>query len=110
MRERGADRQPDPALGTPAGQDRSKFDDGVRPDDHGPDLSGLLFPIEGMPGGAQYSAAVIPLTYYLKVVRGIVLKTDQIPMEQWIEELAESLAQEASRSAQAHSALARFLS
>jgi len=27
-----------------------------------------------MPGGAQYSAAVIPLTYYLKVVRGIVLK------------------------------------
>ena len=37
-------------------------------------LSGLLFPIEGMPRGAQYIAAVIPLTYYLKVVRGIVLK------------------------------------
>jgi ABC-2 type transport system permease protein len=37
-------------------------------------LSGLLFPIEGMPRGAQYLAAVIPLTYYLKVVRGIVLK------------------------------------
>jgi ABC-2 type transport system permease protein len=37
-------------------------------------LSGLLFPIEGMPRGAQYLAAVIPLTYYLRVVRGIVLK------------------------------------
>jgi len=37
-------------------------------------LSGLLFPIEGMPEGAQYIAAIIPLTYYLRVVRGIVLK------------------------------------
>ena len=37
-------------------------------------LSGLLFPIEGMPRGAQYISAVIPLTYYLRVVRGIVLK------------------------------------
>ncbi|HET7876248.1 MAG TPA: ABC transporter permease [Methylomirabilota bacterium] len=37
-------------------------------------LSGLLFPIEGMPWGAQYLAAVIPLTYYLRIVRGIVLK------------------------------------
>jgi ABC-2 type transport system permease protein len=37
-------------------------------------LSGLLFPIEGMPTGAQYLAAIIPLTYYLRVVRGIVLK------------------------------------
>jgi ABC-2 type transport system permease protein len=37
-------------------------------------LSGLLFPIEGMPPPAQYLAAVIPLTYYLRIVRGIVLK------------------------------------
>ena len=37
-------------------------------------LSGLLFPIEGMPTGAQLLASVIPLTYYLRVVRGIVLK------------------------------------
>ena len=37
-------------------------------------LSGLLFPIEGMPPGAQILASVIPLTYYLRVVRGIVLK------------------------------------
>ncbi len=37
-------------------------------------LSGLLFPIEGMPEGAQYIAHLIPLTYYLRIVRGIVLK------------------------------------
>jgi ABC-2 type transport system permease protein len=37
-------------------------------------LSGLLFPIDGMPRGAQVLASVIPLTYYLRVVRGIVLK------------------------------------
>jgi ABC-2 type transport system permease protein len=37
-------------------------------------LSGLLFPIEGMPTAAQYLASVIPLTYFLRIVRGIVLK------------------------------------
>ncbi len=37
-------------------------------------LSGLLFPIEGMPRGAQIIAHVVPLTYYLRIVRGIILK------------------------------------
>src|SRR5215467_7633565 len=37
-------------------------------------LSGLLFPIEGMPAVAQYLSATIPLTYFLRIVRGIVLK------------------------------------
>jgi ABC-2 type transport system permease protein len=37
-------------------------------------LSGLLFPIEGMPAAAQYLAAIIPLTYFLRIVRGIILK------------------------------------
>lgn len=44
-----------------------------------------------------------------KVVRGIVLKTDQLPMEQWIGELAEALARQAEKSAQARVALERFL-
>lgn len=44
-----------------------------------------------------------------KVVRGIVLKTDQLVMEQWIEELAEGLALQASQSDQARKALERFL-
>ena len=37
-------------------------------------LSGLLFPIEGMPTEAQYLASAIPLTYFLRIIRGIVLK------------------------------------
>jgi len=49
------------------------------------------------------------MTSRTKVVRGIVLKSDQIPMEQWIEELATGLAQESTRSAQARAALERFL-
>ena len=49
------------------------------------------------------------ITTRAKAVRGIVLKTDQIPMDQWIEELAENLANEANRSAQSRIALERFL-
>ena len=49
------------------------------------------------------------VTSRAKVVRGIVLKTDQIAMEQWIEELAEGLARESVRSAQTRAALERFL-
>ncbi|HET8843779.1 MAG TPA: hypothetical protein VFN35_20110 [Ktedonobacteraceae bacterium] len=44
-----------------------------------------------------------------RVVRGIVLKTDQLSMEQWITELAMGLSLEASQSAQARIALERFL-
>jgi hypothetical protein len=49
------------------------------------------------------------MTQRAKVVRGIVLKTDQLPLDQWIEELAEALAEVAASSAQARSALERFL-
>ncbi len=49
------------------------------------------------------------VTQRAKVVRGIVLKTEQIAIEQWIEELAAGLAQIAANSAQARAALERFL-
>ncbi|MDQ6644495.1 MAG: hypothetical protein M3Y76_08600 [Chloroflexota bacterium] len=49
------------------------------------------------------------VTQRAKVVRGIVLKTEQIPMEQWINELAGALAEEAAHSAQARDSLERFL-
>src|ERR1700730_15315990 len=42
-------------------------------------------------------------------VRGIVLNSQQIPVEQWIEEIAEALAQLAAHNQQAHMALSRFL-
>jgi hypothetical protein len=42
-------------------------------------------------------------------VRGIVLNSEQIQVEQWIEEVAEALAQLAAHNQQAHMALSRFL-
>ena len=42
-------------------------------------------------------------------VRGIVLSSEQIPVEQWIEEVAQALAQFAAHNQQAHMALSRFL-
>jgi hypothetical protein len=49
------------------------------------------------------------VTQRAKVVRGIVLKTEQLPMDQWINELARDLAQEAMQSTQARIALEQFL-
>jgi ABC-2 type transport system permease protein len=37
-------------------------------------LSGFIFPIESMPIVVQWISKVIPLTYYLHIVRGIVVK------------------------------------
>jgi ABC-2 type transport system permease protein len=37
-------------------------------------LSGLLFPLEGMPAPAQVFARLLPITYFLRIIRGIVLK------------------------------------
>ena len=37
-------------------------------------LSGTLFPLEGMPPLAKAVAYMIPLTYYLQILRGIILK------------------------------------
>ena len=37
-------------------------------------LSGFIFPIESMPRLAQWISAVLPLTYYLRIVRGIIVK------------------------------------
>jgi len=37
-------------------------------------LSGFMFPFRGMPVWAQWIGEVLPLTHYLRVVRGIMLK------------------------------------
>lgn len=37
-------------------------------------LSGFIFPVESMPKLVQWISAFIPLTYYLRIVRGIVVK------------------------------------
>ena len=37
-------------------------------------LSGFMFPFYGMPAWAQWIGNVLPLTYFLRIVRGVVLK------------------------------------
>jgi len=37
-------------------------------------LSGFMFPFRGMPEWAQVLGEAIPLTHFLRVVRGILLK------------------------------------
>ena len=37
-------------------------------------LSGFMFPFAGMPKGAQYVAETMPLTHFLRLVRGIMLR------------------------------------
>lgn len=37
-------------------------------------LSGFMFPFRGMPGWAQHIGELLPLTHYLRIVRGILLK------------------------------------
>jgi ABC-2 type transport system permease protein len=37
-------------------------------------LSGYLFPIEAMPQWLQWISAAIPLTYYLNIIRALLLK------------------------------------
>jgi ABC-2 type transport system permease protein len=37
-------------------------------------LSGFMFPFEAMPRPAQWLAQGLPLTHFLRIVRGIVLK------------------------------------
>jgi len=37
-------------------------------------LSGFMFPFRGMPAGAQAVGEVFPLTHFLRIVRGVLLK------------------------------------
>ena len=37
-------------------------------------LSGFMFPYEGMPRPAQYLAEVLPLTHFVRLIRGIMLR------------------------------------
>lgn len=51
-------------------------------------LSGFMFPFAGMPGWAQWVGQLLPLTHYLRVVRGILLKgagfTDLLAETAWL--------------------------
>ncbi|GAB1407059.1 ABC transporter permease [Thermomonas brevis] len=47
-------------------------------------LSGFMFPFSGMPRPAQWLAEVLPLTHFLRLIRGIMLRGAGIG-EMWIE-------------------------
>jgi ABC-2 type transport system permease protein len=40
-------------------------------------LSGFMFPFRGMPGWAQWLGEILPLTHFLRIVRGILLKGNE---------------------------------
>lgn len=41
-------------------------------------LSGYMFPFEGMPRAAQWLAEAFPLTHFLRIVRGIILRGAEV--------------------------------
>ncbi|MDX8406669.1 MAG: ABC transporter permease [Mariprofundus sp.] len=43
-------------------------------------LSGFMFPFRGMPDWAQAIGEALPLTHFLRLVRGIMLKGNDLPM------------------------------
>lgn len=45
-------------------------------------LSGFMFPFRGMPQWAQWIGNVLPLTHFLRLVRGVMLKGNVLP-EMW---------------------------
>jgi ABC-2 type transport system permease protein len=50
-------------------------------------LSGFMFPFAGMPKAAQWIAEVLPLTHFLRLIRGIMLRGAGL-LELWPEVLA----------------------
>jgi ABC-2 type transport system permease protein len=45
-------------------------------------LSGFMFPFRGMPIWAQWIGEVLPLTHFLRIIRGVMLKGN-VPYEVW---------------------------
>jgi len=42
-------------------------------------LSGFMFPFDGMPRAAQWLAEVFPLTHFVRIIRGILLRDASLP-------------------------------
>jgi ABC-2 type transport system permease protein len=42
-------------------------------------LSGFMFPFEGMPVAAQWIAEVLPLTHFVRLIRGVMLRGASLP-------------------------------
>jgi len=46
-------------------------------------LSGMIFPLEAMPWGIRWIAYILPLTYYVVIVRGVFLKATPFGPLMW---------------------------
>jgi len=42
-------------------------------------LSGFMFPFRGMPRWAQWIGEILPLTHFLRILRGVLLKGNEVP-------------------------------
>jgi len=42
-------------------------------------LSGFMFPFRGMPRWAQWIGELLPLTHFLRILRGVLLKGNEVP-------------------------------
>ena len=42
-------------------------------------LSGFMFPFRGMPEWAQHLGSLLPLTHFLRFIRGVMLKGNDLP-------------------------------
>ncbi|MBT8048718.1 MAG: ABC transporter permease, partial [Gammaproteobacteria bacterium] len=42
-------------------------------------LSGFMFPFDGMPKPAQWIAEVLPMTHFMRLIRGVVLRGASLP-------------------------------
>ncbi|HVJ37022.1 MAG TPA: ABC transporter permease [Stenotrophomonas sp.] len=50
-------------------------------------LSGFMFPFDGMPWPAQWLAEILPLTHFMRLIRGVMLRGAALP-ELWPDALA----------------------
>jgi ABC-2 type transport system permease protein len=50
-------------------------------------LSGFMFPFAGMPVPVQWLAEVLPLTHFLRLIRGVMLRGASLP-QLWPDVLA----------------------
>lgn len=50
-------------------------------------LSGFMFPFDGMPRAAQWIAEILPLTHFVRLIRGIMLREASL-LELWPDALA----------------------
>ena len=53
-------------------------------------LSGFAFPFRGMPHWAQVIGEVLPLTHFIRIVRGIMLRGTASPTCRWTRQLCSS--------------------